>query len=295
MPCRRNGNEFVRWAVKIEGNKPMRKLRIFLAAVSFTALTVLFLDTTGVTVPWVLPAAKVQFLPALVSLQSFTGRALAVVLAVLGVTALCGRIYCSTLCPLGVFQDLVALLRRLPFVKRVYGYQPAHGKVRLAALAATLAAVFCGFHFAVLAPYGIYGRALTVLALPFVKLGNNALVPWCHAHGCWAVKTIEVVIPGLAMIVGAASLMVVVGACALAGGRLWCNTVCPVGTILGWVAKCSRFRPKIDAEACVKCGACVRVCKSRCLDLARGQADMSRCVVCFNCSKACKQGAIKWK
>jgi len=273
----------------------MRKLRIILAAVSFTALTALFLDTTGLLAPWCAWAAKLQFLPAALSLRSFTGGALAVVLAVLGVTALCGRVYCSVVCPLGIFQDLVSWLRRLPLVGRVYAYGPARTKVRVATLVAALAAGFCGFHFAVLAPYGIYGRALTVLVAPFVRMGNNALVAWCHQHGWWAVKTMEVVFPATAVIVFAAAMIVTVAGCALAGGRFWCNTVCPVGTILGGVAKFARFRPRIDAAACVNCGNCVQVCKAGCIDLAGDKVDASRCVMCFNCSAVCGKGAIKWK
>lgn len=273
----------------------MRKLRIILAAISFTAVTLLFWDTTGLLTPWCGWAAKIQFLPTALSLRSFTGGALAVVLVVLGVTALCGRVYCSVVCPLGIFQDLAAWLRRLPGVRRVYAYGPAHTKVRVAALVAALAAGLCGFHFAVLAPYGIYGRALVALVAPLVRMGNNALVPWCHQHGWWMVNTMEVVFPAMAIMVFAAATVVVVAGCALMGGRLWCNTICPVGTILGGVAKFARFRPRIDASSCVRCGRCVKVCKAGCIDLGQGKVDASRCVGCFNCSAACMKGAIRWK
>ena len=273
----------------------MRKLRIFLAAVSFTATTLLFLDTTGLLVPWCGWAARMQFLPAALSLRAFSWGALAVVAVTLGVTALMGRIYCSVVCPLGIFQDMVAWLRRLPGVRRVYGHGPARTKVRLVALVTALAAGFCGFHFAVLAPYGIYGRALTVVVSPLARMGNNALAPWCHQHGWWVVKTLEVAFPAVAMMVAAGGMIVLVALCALAGGRIWCNTVCPVGTILGGVAKFAWLSPRIDAANCVHCGSCVRVCKAGCIDLKGGNVDKSRCVDCFNCSAVCRKGAIKWK
>ena len=272
----------------------MRGLRLVLATASFVALTLLFLDGTGYAVAHWGWLAKVQFLPALLSLSAFTWMALAVVLGILAVTFLFGRVYCSVICPLGIFQDGVAWIVRLVW-RRPHSYAPAHTRMRVAFLVATLGAGVAGLHFAFLAPYGIYGRAVAAFLTPLARLGCNALVPWLQAHGCYLVRSVEIVVPTAATLICAGALLVAVALCAAVKGRLWCNAVCPVGTLLGCVSRHARVKPVLDAAKCVNCGLCARVCKAQCIDVAAHQVDTSRCVVCFNCSSVCGKGALKWK
>ena len=77
-------------------------------------------------------------------------------------------------------------------------------------------------------------------------------------------------------------------------GRFWCNMVCPVGTVLGCLARISLLKPKIDPAKCVKCRICERVCKAQSIDVARGVIDLTTCVACFDCGAVCKKGALRW-
>ena len=81
----------------------LRKTRIFLATLFLIGITLLFI---GIGHDWWGWMAKLQFLPSLLALN------LAVVIGVVLLTLLVGRIYCSVICPLGVFQDLVIWTRR---------------------------------------------------------------------------------------------------------------------------------------------------------------------------------------
>ena len=84
----------------------LRKIRVFLATVFFLGITLLLLDVSGEmhnVVGWM---AKLQLLPALLALN------VVVVVVILLLTFVFGRIYCSTICPLGVWQDLVARMSR---------------------------------------------------------------------------------------------------------------------------------------------------------------------------------------
>ena len=80
----------------------LRKIRIAAAAVFFTMITLLFLDFTGTLHAWFGWMARVQLLPAVLAVN------VAVVAALLVLTLLFGRVYCSVICPLGVMQDAVS-------------------------------------------------------------------------------------------------------------------------------------------------------------------------------------------
>ena len=74
----------------------LRKIRITLAIVFFSLLTLLFLDISGVLHLYFGWMAKIQLLPAVLALN------LGVILFLLLLTLLFGRVYCSVICPLGV-------------------------------------------------------------------------------------------------------------------------------------------------------------------------------------------------
>ena len=80
----------------------LRKLRIIIATIFFTLITLLFLDFTGTLHGWFGWLTKIQFLPAVMALN------VGVVIFLIALTLIFGRVYCSTICPLGVMQDLIS-------------------------------------------------------------------------------------------------------------------------------------------------------------------------------------------
>lgn len=98
----------------------LRKIRITLAAVCFILITLLFLDFTGTlhaVVGWL---AKIQFLPAVLALH------VGIVAGLIVLTLVFGRIYCSVICPLGVFQDIISGINgRRKKKKYRFSYSPA--------------------------------------------------------------------------------------------------------------------------------------------------------------------------
>lgn len=99
----------------------LRKIRLTFAMICFALITLLFLDFTGTLHGWFGWLAKIQFLPAVLALN------VGVILFLVILTLVCGRIYCSVICPLGVFQDILAWLGRQPKKRRKlpYSYSPA--------------------------------------------------------------------------------------------------------------------------------------------------------------------------
>ena len=233
-------------------------------------------------------AAAWQLWPAMVALN------IPVVAAILAVTALMGRVYCSTLCPLGVYQDVVIRIRRL-FTKKGHCYEAPWNRTRYAVFAATLAAAFAGFFAlpALIEPYSVYGRFVTQLVRPALQWTVNLLAAWCDAHEKYWVMSDEIVVAGFLSFWVAAASMIAVTVLAAARGRWFCNAVCPVGTLLSIVSRRSLMKMSIDPSKCVKCGMCARACKAGCIDVKAMSIDNSRCVRCFNCIGACGKGAVK--
>ena len=83
----------------------LRKIRVMLAIVSFIALTMLFLDFTGMAQQWWGWIAKIQLVPAFLALN------VVLIVVLLLLTLLMGRVYCSVICPLGILQDVVTHVR----------------------------------------------------------------------------------------------------------------------------------------------------------------------------------------
>lgn len=273
----------------------LKPLRVAVAALFFLVLTLAFLGA-HLPHPLVSLFASVQFIPAFIALVTGTSLALGAII-VLVVTLAAGRIYCSAICPLGILQDVISriasLFRRKPFFLR---YAPAWTKVRHL----FFWIVFLSFPFgsislvlAWLDPYSIFGRTVSLLVRPLVLLANNAILPLAekaHVPGIYHVDVSHAATP-LLLGVGAVLLLIVV--MASLRGRLYCNTVCPVGTLLGFIASRSFLKLKISADACGKCAECLKSCKAQCIDLKAGTVDASRCVACYNCLSACDQGAMR--
>lgn len=267
--------------------RKLRVIRILLATFFMLAVTACFVDFTGTSARWLGWTAKLQLMPAALALS-------AVAVAIIVVTLLFGRVYCSVACPLGILQDVAIFFRRKI---RPFGggaFSRVRTAVRCAIAAVFFAGGFLGLHFLWLEPYAIYGRMATSLAVPLVRTGNNQLAALAERHGSYAFHVVEVVAPPLCMVVLSAALLALILALALWKGRFWCNTVCPVGTVLGFLSRFSLLKPKLDTAKCVKCRLCEKACKARSIDIANGAIDRTTCVACFDCGAVCPKGALTW-
>lgn len=77
-------------------------------------------------------------------------------------------------------------------------------------------------------------------------------------------------------------------------GRLFCNTICPVGSLLSLFSRKSLFHIAINQETCVSCGLCEHTCKAEAIDSKKKTVDSSRCIDCFNCLSVCAKGSISF-
>lgn len=271
----------------------LRKIRQACALLCFALITLLFLDFTGTLHAWFGWLAKVQFLPAVLALNA------GVIAFLIILTLIFGRIYCSIICPLGVFQDVAARAGRL-FKKRrkfPYSYSPALSWLRYGTLVLFLIAMVAGAGglAALLAPYSAYGRIVNTLFQPVWQWGNNLLAYFAERADSYAFYEVDVWIKSVPTFLIAAATFLTLILLAGRNGRTYCNTVCPVSTVLGFLSRYSLFRVTIDTEKCNHCGICARNCKAACINSKEQQIDYSRCVACMDCIEKCSQGALRYK
>ena len=265
----------------------LRKIRTILAAVVMVLITLLFLDFTGTLHHWMGWLAKVQFLPAVMALN------VTVIVALLVLTLIFGRIYCSVICPLGIFQDVLARFRRK---KNKYSYSKEVRWLRYPVLVLFIIALVAGVgaFFQLLAPYSSYGRIATMIFQPIWMLGNNVLAAIAERADSYAFYSVDVWMKSLPVFGIAVVTLVVLFVLAWRGGRTYCSTICPVGTVLSFFARFSWLKIRFDEEKCKNCSMCSKNCKAACIDYKTHSVDYSRCVVCGNCISACKFGALKY-
>ena len=265
------------------------KVRRILGIIFFALITLLFLDFTGAIHTWFGWMAKIQFLPAVLALN------FGVVIGLVLLTLLMGRIYCSVICPLGVLQDIFGWLGK-KVKKNRYTYSKPLSILRYVMLGVLVVALVAGFTSigALIAPYSAFGRIATTFLAPVYQWGNNLLASWAESANSYAFYSVDIWWKGGVTFVVALVTLTTLFVLAFKNGRTYCNTICPVGTVLGFLSKYSYLKPMIDTTKCNGCGLCARNCKASCIDSKNHAIDYSRCVVCLDCIDKCRQGAIKY-
>ena len=280
----------------------LKLIRKILAVIFWLGITLLFLDFTGTLMQYLGWMAKVQFLPSVLALN------IGVVLLLLLATLLFGRIYCSVVCPLGVLQDFFAWIgkwkvfrknKKAKFANK-YSYSKPKTWLRVAVLVLFVVMLVAGFNAGavLLAPYSSYGRMVASLLQPIYIDINNVLAKWAETNESYMFYEVEPRNNPAVLLVVAGVTALILFVLAFRNGRTYCNTICPVGTVLGCVARWSFLKMNVDEDRCVKCGLCEKNCKASCIKVEKGKPvafDYSRCVACGNCQTVCGKAAIGYR
>ena len=269
----------------------LRKIRLYLAVTGLALITLLFLDFTGIVHQWFGWLAKIQFIPAMLTVN------MVVIVVLVLATFLFGRVYCSIICPLGILQDGISHVSgKRKGKKNRFRFSKAKSWLRYGLLTVFVASLITGISVIVslLDPYAAYGRIASNLFAPVYRLGNNLLAWFTERLDSYTFYSTEVWVKSWITFGIAAATLVLVGILAWKNGRTYCNTICPVGTFLGFLSRFSIFRLAFDMEKCTKCNVCERGCKASCIDVKTMSIDHSRCVTCFNCIEKCKFDAMHY-
>ncbi|MDE6801275.1 MAG: 4Fe-4S binding protein [Muribaculaceae bacterium] len=255
--------------------KALRYVRIVVQTAVILLLTALLLATPTAAV-----AAPGAALKGWMLFPLAFGGMLLVVAFWAGVTLLFGRVYCSTMCPVGTLQDLSARFRRLVWPSSWYPYRyspPAPLSVRAAMIVMLIMSA-------------ALGAAATGWALmPFIQVSPTD----SYEHIVYAVTPHEHHLGARLIAAAGVNLVFIVGM-GMWRGRELCNKLCPLGAGMGALSPLALMQIDIDTDRCTHCRRCEDVCKAGCLDSEISTIDAQRCVRCFDCLAACHDDAIRF-
>jgi ferredoxin len=275
-----------------------KKIRILFSLFFFLLASIVFLDITNNTQailsPWLV---YLQFVPSILKFLSAPTLISGGFIIILFLNIFLGRIYCSSVCPLGTMQDIISYAAKKLNKKKHFALLANYKILRYLMFSATLLSFLAGnlILIDILDPFSNTGRIFSNIVRPIALLANNLIAIVFEKLNIFAIYQIEIKSLSIALILISSGILLIIGIMSFSKGRLFCNTICPVGTILGLLAKYSFVKISINENSCNSCNLCEKVCKSGCIDKNAKQIDFERCVNCYNCFSVCPTGGITFK
>ncbi|MDF9829625.1 4Fe-4S binding protein [Parabacteroides sp. PF5-6] len=273
----------------------LKGLRVLLAILFFVPILFFFVDFRALMPVSTHTLLHLQIVPAILS------GMVGILLVQLVLALVFGRIYCSVICPAGVFQDIINRLFCIGKKKkkgpRRFAYRKPMNYLRYILLGLiTVLALFGSIELLMaLDPYSNFGRMAANLFRPAVVWINNGLADILARADNYTLFHVTLTTVTTAGLIGGTIALLVFIVMVVTRGRLFCNTLCPVGGLLSLVSRYSFFRVSIDQEKCISCGLCEQSCKAEAIDVKALTVDNSRCVDCFNCISSCKKDSIHYR
>jgi ferredoxin len=278
-------------------SSPLRKGRIALSLIFFSAYSFVLLDLSGtIPVDFTNGVLYLQFVPSAIhfcNLISLSGTGFIFIIIL---TFVFGRVYCSSICPLGILQDITAGISRKLTHRKRYHFSKPYRKLSSAVLILVIIMAFTGFLLPLnlIDPYSNFGRISTGLARPMIILTNNGIAALLEKIDLYTLPRIAFKNFSLVATVYSTTIIIALILATMWHGRIFCNTLCPVGSLLGMASKYAIFKFHIDEHLCNSCGRCATSCKAECIDSIGHKIDASRCVSCFNCFNSCPSNGISY-
>jgi polyferredoxin len=268
----------------------LKRIRVIAAVFFFLITSLIFVDY-GNVLPGGLVAivTSLQLAPSVLRALLLLSTLSLGVVFVLVLTLLVGRVYCSTICPLGIFQDILLRIVRSPRQRRRFAFKRPHYTIHYLLLtAAVLLAIFGSMILLNLfEPFSTYGRIVTNIVSPSIRLVNNFLSYLAGLAGWMVLFRMPLLYIDTAVLVFTAMFLALLVFLVYSRGRIFCNLLCPVGALLGVLSRISLFKIAIDPHNCKDCGLCERVCKAECIKSDEKKIDFAACIGCFNCMDVC--------
>ncbi|RME67574.1 MAG: 4Fe-4S binding protein, partial [Nitrospirae bacterium] len=205
-------------------------------------------------------------------------RGLFLSLAVVLLTIVFGRFFCSWLCPLGVLNQILSSVKPDPSGQFRYNrFRPLYRLKYYVLAVLVLLGLFKVFQIGLLDPIALLTRTTSTLVVPAVNRATGLVYAKDFmAQGGVALAVVFVLVIFANRIVP----------------RFWCRVLCPLGALLGFFASFSVLRIWRDEQKCTNCLLCLKNCHGGC-DPHR-DLKFSDCHLCMNCLEDCPEGAIHY-
>ena len=276
----------------------LKPIRLGVSIILLSLIACLFLDFRNI-----IPSSTtrvlvyLQFVPSLLKFLNTAALAAAGFIFVVITTVLFGRIYCSSICPLGTFQDFLSFVMRKNWNFKDFQYATPHNSIRYSILILTILFLIAGIGFLlnILDPFSSFGRIVTNLFRPIIIFVNNISSIVLEHLGLNILYRVQwTVVSPISMGFSIGTILLILWLSAK-HGRLYCNMICPVGALLGLISKISLFQISINPDQCKGCLLCERVCKAECINIQNKTIDISRCICCYNCLAVCPREGLRFE
>jgi len=278
----------------------LKKIRVVFSIFLFTLVLILFIDFTGLIPEEVYDSVLfLQFIPSLLNFKNFIALSGIGFIIILILNIVLGRVYCSFICPLGIFQDIISFIsKKFRKLKRYkYAYRKPLNWLRYSFIGILVVGLI--FNITVLVslldPYSIFGRIFSGIFRPIIVEGNNLLVYLLQKFDVYTLYHVDLKLAPVLVSIVSIFFLLLITFLSYKNGRLYCNTVCPVGGLLSLVSRISIFKISIKKDTCTSCKLCERVCKANCIDIPNQQVDFDRCINCYNCLTVCPVSSVEYK
>jgi polyferredoxin len=230
--------------------------------------------------------------------------------AILIVTILVGRIFCSFLCPMGTIHQITGAVKpALKGAQMVRANRKTGGqRIKYFVFLLMLVGSWLGLNLAgLMDPIALLFRSIVLAVLPAIGTGLRAFFD--------ALATSD--IKALSMLSYAGEVLVspvfgyshrayqtgwVIGLIFLVilflnriRPRFWCRTLCPLGALFGIFSRCSILKLEKYPEKCTNCNLCVKHCQGAASPKPGQDWETAECLTCFNCHNVCPEDALAFK
>jgi len=216
-------------------------------------------------------------------------------LVILLPTLLLGRFFCSWVCPFGALHHFLGwVFNRRSVEARIESnrYRRLYRVKYYVLFAMLTAAIFGTLQIGLLDPLCLLFRSVTTAVEPVsdravAVLGRfmpQGALDWLRFHEGRSYFVLSWALGGLFVFLLMMNLAV---------PRFFCRVLCPLGALLGLLARFGLWRIERDPDKCTACNRCVLSCEGACEPQDRLRT--AECVVCFNCLDDCPHDAIRFR
>jgi MauM/NapG family ferredoxin protein len=278
----------------------VRKIRIVSQLFFLGFFLYLFWMTSIAAERWITVDLFLRADPLLAIIAMLTGKilipAMLIAVVIIILTLILGRVFCGWACPMGATLDIISRMGRSTNRLKMRNYHHLKYYILIGILVCSL----FGFHIAYhIDPIALITRIFTAALLPVVVNAFNFIfnnlfgISWLQIPLLKLQSSLSDTLLPLEPYYFQAGFVIgliftVIVAFELYSRRVYCQTICPLGALLGWASKPLLLKRKV-LDGCTSCGECQAVCKTNAIPDDFESTEYRECIQCFNCVDVCPE------